>query len=882
MPQVAAAAIISAIGATGAVATAITIGVNLAFAAGVSAVAQAFAPQTRAAEGRPTEWTPDPNAPIPFVFGRRGVAGTVVHQDAYGPDNRYLGRVTIYSGGGPINAYSTFLLNGTAQTFTGELMDGTPVNRLWRQTKLGAQPDTALTSPSVSGSYTMSGWTSSHKLSGYACSMITLRQDGDFEYWPNGIPKIIQVLQGMLSYDPRLDSTYPGGSGTCRLATPSTWVYSTNPIIAALKWALGIKHNGVLVGGIGSSVDGIDVDAFIAAANIADTNGWTVSAVAYSDAPSGDDKYQVLEALLQAGGAVPARKQGKISCVSRANAPSSVVTISAADTAGPFEYVPSSRRDRRINTVIPRCVQEDHNWELVDLEPVTDSTYSTEDGATRSRGVTYAYVSDADQAAQLAAYDVANSREWEPFTIPLKPYLRDLDPGDAFTITDSDLGISGQKFLVLARSYDPATDRVEVTCTTETNAKHAWALGLTGTAPASPTLGYSDPLTIPTPSGSNWSLAAGTGETPSVVVTGAVPSTVTVSKIVAEVKTNAGSTWTPLGEYPTSTTKIEAPGLLASTSYVVRLTYRSMFGSLGSSLTLGPVTTGAAEISGQGTLATLNQVSLGASGQVVREDGSTKVTDSTAITSLGTAAAISGQGALATLGQVNFGASGRVYRDDGTARVTDSLAITSLGTAAAISGQGALATLGQVNLGASGRVYRDDGVTRLTDSLAVTSLGTAAAISGQGALATKSTVDSAEIASGAATRVFNYADDTSFNPSTTPSGATPVPSLLYEDTFTTGAGECVLWLQWEQTSVSAGNQAILWLYVDDTWDHDGANVIGYTDYYSGASANGGQTASFQVGSLTAASHTVRVYVYKTLSGSLTISRVRGTLLNSIR
>lgn len=595
MPQVAAAAIAGAlsVAAGTTAATLISVGVNLAFALGASALTQSLAPQTRAAEGRPTEWTPDPDAPIPFVFGRRGVAGTVVHQDAYGPDNRYLGRVTVYSGGGPINAYSTFLLNGTAQTFTGELMDGTPTNRLWRQTKTGTQPDTALTSPSVSGSYTMSGWGASDKLSGFACSMITLRQDGDYEYWPQGIPKVLQVIQGMLSYDPRLDSTYPGGSGTCRLATPSTWVYSTNPIIAALKWALGIKHNGVLVGGIGSSIDGIDVDAFIAAANVADTNSWTVSAVAYSDAPAGDDKYQVLEALLQAGGAVPARKQGKISCISRANAPSSVVTISSADTAGPFEYIPASRRDRRINTVIPRCVQEDHAWELVDLSPVTSATYITEDGgATRSRGVTYAYVSAKDQAAQLAAYDIANSREWEPFTIPLKPYLRDLDPGDAFTITDSDLGISGQKFLVLARTYDPATDRVEVTCTTETNAKHAWALGKTGTAPASPTLGFSDPLTIPTPSGSDWSIAAGSGGVPSLVVTGAVPSTVTVGGILVEYKRAADATWIPLPEFPTTTTKIEIPGLTANTSYNVRLTYRSMFESLGSPLSLTATTTG--------------------------------------------------------------------------------------------------------------------------------------------------------------------------------------------------------------------------------------------------------------------------------------------------
>lgn len=70
--------------------------------------------------------------------------------------------------------------------------------------------------------------------------------------------------------------------------------------------------------------------------------------------------------------------------------------------------------------------------------------------------------------------------------------------------------------------------------------------------------------------------------------------------------------------------------------------------------------------------------------------GTDRVADET---SNNTAAAIASQGALATLGQVNLGASGRVYRDDGTTRLTDALAVTSLGTAAAIAGQTAWATL---------------------------------------------------------------------------------------------------------------------------------------------------------------------------------------------
>lgn len=575
--------------AVAASATAVAVTSTAIQIAAYAAIAVATTPKVAGVEGRPTEWTADPDAAIPFVSGLRGIAGQIVHRDTFGPNNRYQGIVTVYSGGGPVNAYSTFYVDSVAKTFTGEIMDGTPANALYRQTKLGAQPDTVLTSPTVTGSYTLTGWGASHKLSGFACSMITLFQDGDLKRWPTGEPKVIQLVQGMLAWDPRQDGTWPGGVGACRLATPSTWVYSTNPIIHALKWCLGIKHNGVMVGGIGSSVDGIDVTAFIDAANIADTNTWTVSAVAYSL----DDKYQTLQAYLQAGGAVAARRAGKISCVSRGAAPSSLVTISTADTAGPFELNAGAPREGRINTIIPRCVSADHDWEMVPLSPVSNSTYVTEDsGATRSRGVDYPFVSAVNQAAQLARYDIADSREGLTGTIPLKPYMRDLDPGDCFTITEDGFALSGQKFLVLSRSYDPKSDVVNVTVRSETNAKHAWALAGTGTAPATPSLGGTNPETVTTPAGADWAVAASGGTIPGVVLTGAVPSTAGVAKVFVEYKKNADSTWIPVGEFTPDTVRVEVPGLTANTSYDVGVTYRNLQGALGARLTESATTTG--------------------------------------------------------------------------------------------------------------------------------------------------------------------------------------------------------------------------------------------------------------------------------------------------
>jgi hypothetical protein len=188
---------------------------------------------------------------------------------------------------------------------------------------------------------------------------------------------------------------------------------------------------------------------------------------------------------------------------------------------------------------------------------------------------------------------------------------------------------------------------------------------------------------------------------------------------------------------------------------------------------------GSSLLTGFGGLAPLSQVTLGSN--VVRADGTTAVTDSTAITSLGTAAAITGQGSFATVSSAAYGSSlltgfgtlaplsnvtlgTNVRRADGTTAVTDATAITSLGTAAAITSQADWATYSGINttnmagrvgsLDTSGNLAginkitdrrltllnRADGTTAVTEAAVVTSLGTASAITGQGSFATQSSV----------------------------------------------------------------------------------------------------------------------------------------------
>lgn len=135
--------------------------------------------------------------------------------------------------------------------------------------------------------------------------------------------------------------------------------------------------------------------------------------------------------------------------------------------------------------------------------------------------------------------------------------------------------------------------------------------------------------------------------------------------------------------------------------------------SQGAFATLNSAAYGSGLLTGFGSLAALAFTTLGTNVRLA--DGTTSATDAILVTSVGTASAIAGQGSLATLSSLAYGGAyltgfgslaalafvtlnTNVRRQDGTTAVTDATAITSLGTAAAIASQGDLATTNKAAL----------------------------------------------------------------------------------------------------------------------------------------------------------------------------------------
>lgn len=598
-------------GLAGAMGTAVSVGgfsvtAGAAIQAGslIASIGTAItAKKAASSSGYSTEWMADPDQPIPFAFGRVGAAGLIIHKDEYGGHGAYYSVLSVMSGAGPIRSFGTFKADQKVVTFTGPggmAKTSEWADYMWRGTRLGTQPDTALLSPSgIDG--VLPEWGAAYKTSGKAVYMLTMAQNSKLDKYPDGEPKVMQEVEGLFYWDPRLDSTYPGGFGSCRLDQPSTWVWGENGALFALKWALGLWEDpvgkgapgvGVCVGGIGASRDGIEIADFVTAANIADANGWKCAAWPNTK----ESKRTVFEWLLQSAGAVPNRVAGKISCISRGAPQPSIVTVTAKDTAGPIELDAATPRLDRINEITPRF-WDPRTWELTATDPVKVAAYVTADGGRRPRGVDYPYVPTARQAGQLAAYDIVDGQEGITGTIPFKTHMRRIKPGQCFTLSEPGFVLDGQKVRAWGRAIDAQTGVVRIRFRSETDSKHAFALAQMTAAPAGPSLTPQDPTIIATPALNSWSVASETFvanglSLPALVFAGYVENP-TVDAVLFEYRPVADPprSWAAAGLEGPSVERKEVTGVTPGTAYEAAVSYRR--GNVASArLVLGPVVVG--------------------------------------------------------------------------------------------------------------------------------------------------------------------------------------------------------------------------------------------------------------------------------------------------
>lgn len=433
------------------------------------------------ARGSVTQVIVDPNAPQPYVMGEGYYAGVLRYDRAYGAaikkiPNPYRFMVVVYSGGGPIQEINPRVdFAAPSSWYTGFL---------YTDTQLGDCPEGSALAPQWAGA---PGWDAASKLSGYAAIGWSMLFDKDGKVFSSGLPLLGAYGKWVKVYDPRKDSTQPGGSGSHRLGDEDTYEWSEWPALHAGTYAYGRYQNGKRTFGMGLPADGIDWAAVAAWANVCEANNWTMFGVIYEGVGAGESerRWDNLKDICFAGGAEPIL--GGVLTFKYSAPTVALDTITMDDLTDDDASVVTMQTYRdRINTVIPKYRSEDHNWELVDGEAVVNSTFLTEDGEAKREVWPFNFVKNVEQATQLAAYRMFDSREI-PVTLVCKPRLRNYRPGECLYLDLPELGLEIEA-IILRRLVDPVSMTVTFELLTETTAKHAYCLGQTGTAPPTPAL----------------------------------------------------------------------------------------------------------------------------------------------------------------------------------------------------------------------------------------------------------------------------------------------------------------------------------------------------------------------------------------------------------
>lgn len=561
--------------------TALTVGTYASLAAGALSIVSAVAFKPKfTQQGSQTSFATNPQSGLPYPIGRTRMSGLRIFAETnsrpgYTKFDDLLWFGVLLGACGQIHSIEQFKADGVAYTFDGSgNVLGEYRDYMAQRLHLGG-PQASAIALSLGGG-TAPGWTSAHKLSGMTHAMWCLRFNKQGELFPSGVPEPAWIGKWALCYDPRKDSTYPGGSGSHRALDESTYEWTSNGALHALTWTLGRWQNGKRTLGIGAPVQNIRVSDFVEAANVADANGWKCGGVEWSS----DSKLDILKRMLQSAGAEYTKTGAMIGC--RVNAPRiPIATITGPELLDSLSIATTKPRTARFNTAIPRFRDEESDWQVVSGSPVSFAAYVTADGRPRTKEIDLPLVQreageDPLQAAQLAAYEIVNSREAGPITFTAGPEWIGLKTGDCIILDVPEEGLDAQPILLHEVALDPASGRVSFTAETETTGKHALALGQTTVAPPPFSLTPPD-LTPPAPDAALWSVTGTTTGAgyPALLVSGASewPG---ADSILIRYRIVGTADWQDAGKFPSANIirQVISP-LSGGAEYEVGIAYQS-------------------------------------------------------------------------------------------------------------------------------------------------------------------------------------------------------------------------------------------------------------------------------------------------------------------
>ena len=421
------------------------------------------------------------NGHIPIVYGTRKVGGNVVFLETSGTDNQFLFMAVVLSEG-EINGVTSLFVNDNQVTLSGTLTDGTQrtvassdVNFFDESSLITVEAHFGTDSQSASTLLSsLSSWTSNHRLRGLAYLAIRFEWNADKF---GSLPTVQAIVQGRKVYNPNLDGTLTGGSGSHRADTSTTWEFSDNPILQLLDY-LRNERFGM---GIPNSYFDSNFADWQTATDVCDTNITPFSGASQIDLM---DSNTVVDTSVKAIDNVKNFVRGSRSYLNFSGGKYNILVESTGSASISLTEdniiggisIQSKNKNSRYNRVIVNFINPDKNFQSDTAQfPPVDETglasadqhanMKTADGGLLLEGrFDFSMFTSPYQAQEMAEIILRRSRTSLDVSLKADATALDLSIGDLVNITHATPAFSAKPFRVQGMTIN-ADHSVSLQCT---------------------------------------------------------------------------------------------------------------------------------------------------------------------------------------------------------------------------------------------------------------------------------------------------------------------------------------------------------------------------------------------------------------------------------
>jgi len=405
------------------------------------------------------------NGAIPIVYGTRKVGGNIVFLETSGADNQYLYMALVLSEG-EIDDITSIEVNDNVVTFTGDLADNTQVtvassdsNFFDGASLITVEPHFGSDSQTASSLLsTLSSWTSNHRLRGLAYLAIRFEWNRDKF---GSLPTVQAVVKGKKVYNPNLDSTVTGGSGSHRADTSSTWAYSDNPVYQLLDYLRNDRFGmGIANSYFDSNFADWQVAGDVCDADITPYSGASTIDLMDSHAVVDTSKKAIdnVKSFLRGCRGYLNFTAGKYNILIETSGSASI-SLTEDNIIGGIS-VTSKNKNSRYNRVIVNFINPDKSFQsdTAQFPPVDEtglasadqhSTMKTADGGLLLEGrFDFSMINSPYQAQEMAEIILRRSRTSLDVSLKADATALDLAVGDLVNVTHATPSFSAKPFRV--------------------------------------------------------------------------------------------------------------------------------------------------------------------------------------------------------------------------------------------------------------------------------------------------------------------------------------------------------------------------------------------------------------------------------------------------